>query len=94
MFPLSVLEHGLRQTRRDCRPPVAVLYFHPWEFDPDQPRLPLGRLNRFRTYVGLSRSRARLADLLTRHAFERAVDAARRLAPRAHDLPWCDLTVP
>ena len=37
-----------------------MLYFHPWEFDPEQQRLPLSRLNRFRTYVGIHRSRARL----------------------------------
>jgi hypothetical protein len=60
-------------------PGVATLYFHPWEFDPEQARLPLRRLNRFRTYVGLGRSRARLASLLSRHQFTRAIDLARQL---------------
>ena len=44
---------------------ATVLYFHPWEFDPDQPRLPLGRLSRFRTYVGIRHSRGRLCRLLS-----------------------------
>ena len=61
LFPLWLTERALRQTAADCRPPVATLYFHPWEFDPDQARLPLRGLNRFRTYVGLARTRRRLA---------------------------------
>jgi hypothetical protein len=56
---------------------VAMLYFHPWEFDPDQQRLPLGRLSRFRTYVGINRSRHRLASLLAEYQFARACDVAR-----------------
>ena len=91
LLPPALLEWALRQTARDGRPPVAVLYFHPWEFDPDQPRLPLGRLSGFRTYVGLGRSRTRLRALLARHRFTRAADVARRLAPR-QALPCFDLT--
>jgi hypothetical protein len=51
LFPLFLTEWALRQMSRACSPPVATLYFHPWEFDPEQRRLPLGRLNSFRTYV-------------------------------------------
>ena len=56
-----------------------MLYFHPWEFDPAQERLPLRGLSRFRTYVGLTRTRGRLAHLLARHRFARAVDVASEL---------------
>lgn len=87
LFPLWLTERALRQTAADCDPAVAVLYFHPWEFDPDQARLPLGRLSRFRTYVGLSRTRDRLADLLSRHRFVRAIDAAEHLGGQYQDLP-------
>ena len=38
LLPLLVMEWAFAQVRRRCRPPVAMLYFHPWEFDPDQPR--------------------------------------------------------
>ena len=41
LLPLWVMEKALRQSLRDCSPRVAMIYFHPWEFDPDQPRLPL-----------------------------------------------------
>jgi polysaccharide deacetylase family protein (PEP-CTERM system associated) len=79
LFPLWLLERTLRQVARKCRPAVAMLYFHPWEFDPDQERLPLGRVSRFRTYVGIGRTRGRLAALLARHRFTRAIDVARQL---------------
>jgi hypothetical protein len=66
---------------------VATLYFHPWEFDPDQPLLPLGRSGRFRTYFGIRRSRRRLAVLLSRHRFTRAIDIAQVLGDTPHMLP-------
>ncbi len=87
LFPPAVLAAALRQLRRDCDPPAAMLYFHPWEFDPDQPRLPLGRLSRFRTYVGIGRSGGRLRALLAGGLFTRAVDLAGQLAPRRRALP-------
>jgi polysaccharide deacetylase family protein (PEP-CTERM system associated) len=79
LLPLAVMERAVRQVRRECRPAVVMLYFHPWEFDPGQPKLPLRGLNRLRTYVGIGRSRGRLADLLARHSFVRAIDVAREL---------------
>jgi len=47
----------------------AVVYFHPWEIDPDQPRLPAGRLSRFRHYTNLGRMEARLRKLLASFSF-------------------------
>lgn len=80
LFPLAVMRRGLAQTLAKGQPPVATLYFHPWEFDPDQDRLPLPRLSRFRTYVGVPRSRDRLITLLDRYRFTRAIDVAESLA--------------
>lgn len=80
LFPPAVMRAGLRQAARaDDGPQLAMLYFHPWEFDPDQPRLPLGRLSRWRTYVGVSKTTARLDNLLTAYPFTRAIDAVRAL---------------
>jgi polysaccharide deacetylase family protein (PEP-CTERM system associated) len=86
LLPLALMELALRRARRDCRPPVAMLYFHPWEFDPGQPRLPLGRAGRFRTYVGIRRSEGRLSTLLGRHRFARAADVAVQLGRRRPEL--------
>jgi polysaccharide deacetylase family protein (PEP-CTERM system associated) len=87
LFPLFFTEWAIRQAERKCSPPVGMLYFHPWEFDPEQERLPLGWLKRWRTYVGLGRSRGRLTALLGRHRFVRAIDAAERLQGRPELLP-------
>ena len=81
LFPLGVLEHAVRQSGRDCSPPVAMLYFHPWEFDEGQQRLPLGRVSRWRTYVGIRHTRRRLETLLTRHTFVPACEVAWALRP-------------
>jgi polysaccharide deacetylase family protein (PEP-CTERM system associated) len=82
LFPLFLMEQGIRKM-----PTSSVLYFHPWEFDPDQPRLPLNRAARFRTYVGIGRSRARLARLLSRHRFGRLIDRVEELSAARDTLP-------
>jgi polysaccharide deacetylase family protein (PEP-CTERM system associated) len=87
LFPLALLLLGLRQLGRHGRPSQGMLYFHPWEFDPDQPRLPLRGIGRFRTYVGIDRSRARLGSLLERYRSARTVDVARKLDILRQTLP-------
>jgi hypothetical protein len=44
---------------------AAVFYLHPWEIDPEQPRLPAGWLGRFRHYRHLAETEGRLRRLLT-----------------------------
>jgi polysaccharide deacetylase family protein (PEP-CTERM system associated) len=43
---------GIDRVNRIERRP-AVFYLHPWEIDPEQPRLSAGRLGRFRHYCNL-----------------------------------------
>jgi polysaccharide deacetylase family protein (PEP-CTERM system associated) len=77
LIPWPIMRHALAQARRDPRTgSYAMLYFHPWEFDATQPRLPLSRANRFRTYVGIKRTRSRLMSLFCNGPFVRACDAA------------------
>jgi polysaccharide deacetylase family protein (PEP-CTERM system associated) len=52
---------------------AAVFYLHPWEIDPDQPRLPAGRLTRLRHYRNIDKTEARLRRLLRDFRFD-AVD--------------------
>jgi polysaccharide deacetylase family protein (PEP-CTERM system associated) len=47
----------------------AIFYLHPWEIDPDQPRLKTGLLSRFRHYRNLAQTEARLGQLLTDFKF-------------------------
>jgi len=53
-----------RVNRVDGRP--AIFYMHPWEIDPGQPRIRgISLKTRFRHYVNLARTEARLARLLS-----------------------------
>jgi polysaccharide deacetylase family protein (PEP-CTERM system associated) len=47
----------------------AIFYLHPWEIDPDQPRLATSRLGRFRHYRNLSQTEERLRLLLSDFRF-------------------------
>ena len=42
----------------------AVLYLHPWEFDPQTPRRPLSWMGRLRTYSGLKKAQGRLQRVM------------------------------
>lgn len=51
---------------------AAIFYFHPWEVDPEQPRVNgISAMTRFRHYVNLYRVEARLARLLSDFAWDR-----------------------
>jgi polysaccharide deacetylase family protein (PEP-CTERM system associated) len=57
----------------------AMFYIHPWEIDPDQPRLSVtGRMNRFRHYVNLAHTERKLSRLFNEFQFGCLSDA---LAP-------------
>jgi len=52
-----------RVNREDGQP--AIFYFHPWEIDADQPRIPgISLKTRFRHYLNLHRTEARIRCLL------------------------------
>ena len=91
LLPSWLLNLALRRWQRNPANGSTMLYFHPWEFDPDQPRLPLKALSRFRTYVGLRSSKGRFSALVTRYSFTRAIDVARRLNDQGATLPRFDV---
>jgi len=62
-------------SRRALRGEPAVLYVHPWEIDPDQPRMRVGAIAKFRHYVGLARTISRLQQLLETYSFTTAAYA-------------------
>jgi polysaccharide deacetylase family protein (PEP-CTERM system associated) len=77
LFPPAIMRAAVRQMEKESA--AAVLYFHPWEFDPSQPRLPIGRGKRLRTYIGIKRSRSRLQWLLARYGSVRMIDVVDQL---------------
>jgi len=70
LLPARLILAALRRVNRLGHP--AIVYFHPWELDPEAPRLPLRGLRRFRHYVGLARAAAKLRLLLRGLAFTTA----------------------
>jgi polysaccharide deacetylase family protein (PEP-CTERM system associated) len=59
-----------RVNRVDGRP--AIFYFHPWELDPEQPRIAgVSARTRFRHYLNLHRTEGRLRRLLRDFAWDR-----------------------
>jgi len=68
IFPLCFTRWAVRRlNRRESQP--AVVYIHPWEVDPKQPRLHGPLLSRFRHYRGLAGTEGKLRDLLARFEF-------------------------
>jgi polysaccharide deacetylase family protein (PEP-CTERM system associated) len=68
LFPVHALRGAIRSiNRREARP--AVLYFHPWEIDPGQPRVKAGLKSRFRHTVNLHRTEAKVRTLLSEIPF-------------------------
>jgi len=61
----------------------AIFYFHPWEVDPQQPRIPgINAKTRFRHYLNLQRMEARLDRLLSDFRWGRMDEVFRaHLAP-------------
>jgi polysaccharide deacetylase family protein (PEP-CTERM system associated) len=80
LFPLRVLEMGLRQQERDGWP--GCVYLHPWEVDPEQPRQDLSGLRGFRHYVNLAKTEAKLDALLSRHEFVGLAEALAQVEDR------------
>lgn len=65
LLPYRVSKWALRRVNAADRQPV-LFYFHPWEIDPEQPRLPgLAPKTRFRHYLNLDRTSPRLRRLLS-----------------------------
>lgn len=71
ILPRQITEAGIRRANgRDAMP--AVFYFHPWEIDPEQPRIGgISLRTRIRHYTGLGRMERRLARLLAGFRWDR-----------------------
>lgn len=84
-LPPAVTRAALEEAEADRRP--GVFYIHPWEVDPDQPRLRVPLKTRIRHYRGLRNAPKRLESLLRRYRFtsveERLLTGSAPFAPLA-----------
>jgi len=71
LLPYSLSRWMLKRVNAVDRE-AAVFYFHPWEIDPDQPRVDgIDLKTRFRHYVNIGRMEGRLHSLLADFAWGR-----------------------
>ncbi|MEL7217351.1 MAG: XrtA system polysaccharide deacetylase [Pseudomonadota bacterium] len=86
VLPYAFSRWAIRQVnRRDERP--AVFYFHPWEIDPDQPRVPNAPMrSKLRHYTGLEQMADKLRDLVHEFRWGRMDMVAHRETPKAIEL--------
>ena len=71
LLPTALYRSGLRWVNQRERQP-GIFYFHPWEVDPDQPRIPnAGWKSRLRHYTNLSRMARDVDKLLRDFAWDR-----------------------
>jgi hypothetical protein len=74
LLPYPVSAWGIRKVNAEDRRP-AIFYFHPWEIDPGQPVVKeASAKTRFRHYVNLEHTEARLERLLQDFAWGRMDD--------------------
>jgi polysaccharide deacetylase family protein (PEP-CTERM system associated) len=74
ILPYAYTRWGLWRLNRE-EGSRAVVYLHPWEFDPHQPRLPASLRSRFRQYTGLGTTAGKLERLLEDFRFAPIVES-------------------
>jgi polysaccharide deacetylase family protein (PEP-CTERM system associated) len=67
LLPYGLARAALREAERRDVP--ATFYIHPWELDPDQPRMDVPFSTRIRHYGGLAATEGRLRRLLNEFRF-------------------------
>jgi polysaccharide deacetylase family protein (PEP-CTERM system associated) len=71
LYPYALTRHLMRRCRAQGRP--VIFYLHPWEVDPEQPRVPsMPWPKAFRHYNNLDKTEERLGRLLQDFSFTSA----------------------
>lgn len=73
ILPMWYTRWAVRRVRKNDRRSLLV-YFHPWELDPEQPRLPGRWTSLLRQYRNLDRMQERLTELLQGGTFVTLAD--------------------
>lgn len=93
LYPYHLTVKLLRQVHQQTGRPF-MLYIHPWELDPGQPRLPGSMLRRWRHRVNLGTTELRLERLLSEFSFGALSDVieecGRRPQAKAMSCGACD----
>lgn len=82
LFPYWFTRNCIRSVNGGEKLPV-IFYLHPWEIDPEQPRVESSLLSRFRHYNNLDKCYSRLSSLLDDFEFTTAQDYVSTMAADA-----------
>jgi hypothetical protein len=78
LLPYPLIKNGLRRINEEEGQPF-IFYIHPWELDPDQPRLnSVSFRSRFRHYINLDKTEERFKKLLFDFRFSGISDVLNR----------------
>jgi polysaccharide deacetylase family protein (PEP-CTERM system associated) len=72
LYPYIITKAGLMQVNKVNRP--FIFYVHPWEIDPDQPRIKSSSISMFRHYNNLDKCESRLKLLMNDFKFTTAIN--------------------
>ncbi len=78
LIPYSMTRWAVRKINKEEKQPVMV-YFHPWELDPEQPRIPASIRSRLRHYTNLKRMQGKIERLLADFSFSTVSDVCNLL---------------
>jgi len=68
LYPNTILRDNFKKVNNQERP--VIIYLHPWEFDPEQPRVSgAGFGNTFRHYLNLDKTQSKLEMVLKEFEF-------------------------
>ena len=67
LYPYALTRAGLGQINRRQQP--FIFYLHPWEIDPDQPKVKASWFSNFRHYNNLDKCEPRMRNLLSEFKF-------------------------
>lgn len=81
IFPYKALKRAVKRYEKNEQP--FMFYAHPWEYDPDHPRVPMERKAQFTHYHNLNKMEKRTSDLLSDFQFEPVQDVLRNSLERA-----------
>lgn len=79
-YPYWMIKAGMRHINRKEQAPVVV-YFHPWELAPGQPKVAAGLAARTKHYLGLETMETKIVGLLKDFQFVTAGELLARFCP-------------
>jgi polysaccharide deacetylase family protein (PEP-CTERM system associated) len=80
LAPWALIKRGATKVLGEGRP--VIFYLHPREIDPDQPRLDMTYLRRFKSYVNLNSTENKVKRILEAFQFTTFAECMAELQPR------------